>query len=75
MDDHHDVHDWLHGWSYESISPQEAKRHMQILGFDLACPFSESGFIVVLDYVDRDARAAEQNHCTVYRTAWTAART
>src|SRR5882762_2118452 len=32
MDFYHDVHDWLGGWPYESISPAEADRLMQQLG-------------------------------------------
>nr|WP_315863482.1 MULTISPECIES: class I SAM-dependent methyltransferase [unclassified Thermosynechococcus] len=33
MDFHHDVHDWLGGWPYESISPEEVERQMKMLGF------------------------------------------
>jgi SAM-dependent methyltransferase len=32
MDFCHDVHDWLGGWPYESISPAETDRFMQQLG-------------------------------------------
>src|SRR5215831_20120691 len=32
MDFYHDVHDWLGGWPYESISPAETERFMQRLG-------------------------------------------
>jgi SAM-dependent methyltransferase len=32
MDFHHDVHDWLGGWPYESISPAQTDRLMQQLG-------------------------------------------
>jgi SAM-dependent methyltransferase len=32
MDFYHDVHDWLGGWPYESISPAETDRFMQQLG-------------------------------------------
>jgi len=32
MDFYHDVHDWLGGWPYESISPAETERFMQGLG-------------------------------------------
>jgi 2-polyprenyl-6-hydroxyphenyl methylase/3-demethylubiquinone-9 3-methyltransferase len=32
MDFYHDVHDWLGGWPYESISPAEADRLMEQLG-------------------------------------------
>lgn len=31
----HDVHDWLGGYPYESISPQEIETHMKTLGFTL----------------------------------------
>jgi len=34
MDYYHDVHDWLGGWPYESISPDEVERHMCALGFE-----------------------------------------
>lgn len=33
MDFYHDVHDWLGGWPYESISVTEVTRSMQELGF------------------------------------------
>ena len=32
MDFYHDVHDWLGGWPYESISPQEVEQLMRQLG-------------------------------------------
>jgi 2-polyprenyl-6-hydroxyphenyl methylase/3-demethylubiquinone-9 3-methyltransferase len=32
MDFYHDVHDWLGGWPYESISPDEVDRLMRQLG-------------------------------------------
>jgi SAM-dependent methyltransferase len=32
MDFYHDVHDWLGGWPYESISPAETERFMHRLG-------------------------------------------
>jgi SAM-dependent methyltransferase len=32
MDFYHDVHDWLGGWPYESISPQEVDRLMRSIG-------------------------------------------
>jgi SAM-dependent methyltransferase len=32
MDFYHDVHDWLGGWPYESISPVQTERFMQDLG-------------------------------------------
>ena len=34
MDYYHDVHDWMGGWPYESISPEEVERHMRSLGFE-----------------------------------------
>jgi SAM-dependent methyltransferase len=34
MDYYHDVHDWMGGWPYESISPEEVKQHMQTLRFE-----------------------------------------
>lgn len=33
MDFDHDVHDWLGGWPYESISPHEVETQMRALGF------------------------------------------
>jgi 2-polyprenyl-6-hydroxyphenyl methylase/3-demethylubiquinone-9 3-methyltransferase len=30
----HDVHDWLGGWPYESISPKEVEQKMRALGFE-----------------------------------------
>jgi len=33
MDFYHDVHDWLGGWPYESISPRQTERFMNGLGF------------------------------------------
>jgi SAM-dependent methyltransferase len=33
MDFHHDVHDWMGGWPYESISPEETDKYMSGLGF------------------------------------------
>jgi SAM-dependent methyltransferase len=32
MDWHHDVHDWLGGYPYESASPDEVSRHLERLG-------------------------------------------
>ena len=34
MDFYHDVHDWLGGWPYESISEDEVEQLMQRLGFE-----------------------------------------
>jgi 2-polyprenyl-6-hydroxyphenyl methylase/3-demethylubiquinone-9 3-methyltransferase len=33
MDFHHDVHDWMGGWPYESISPQQTEAFMTGEGF------------------------------------------
>lgn len=33
MNFHHDVHDWMGGWPYESISPEQTDKHMSGLGF------------------------------------------
>ena len=33
MDFEHDVHDWMGGYPYESISPPEVEALMQRLGF------------------------------------------
>lgn len=35
MDWHHDIHDWLGGYPYESVSPHEIKEKMMELGFAL----------------------------------------
>lgn len=35
MDFLHDVHDWLGGFPYESISPKEVDTFMHALGFEL----------------------------------------
>jgi 2-polyprenyl-6-hydroxyphenyl methylase/3-demethylubiquinone-9 3-methyltransferase len=34
MNFYHDVHDWMGGWPYESILPQEVEGLMGRLGFD-----------------------------------------
>ncbi len=34
MEFHHDVHDWMGGWPYESISPEEVETLMRALGFE-----------------------------------------
>jgi len=39
MDYYHDVHDWMGGWPYESISPEEVERQMKVLGFELVRRF------------------------------------
>jgi SAM-dependent methyltransferase len=33
MDFHHDVHDWLGGWPYESISPEQTDKYLSKHGF------------------------------------------
>lgn len=48
MDFEHDVHDWLGGWPYESISPAETDALMKRLGFRLVRRFVEEGTLVGL---------------------------
>jgi 2-polyprenyl-6-hydroxyphenyl methylase/3-demethylubiquinone-9 3-methyltransferase len=43
MDFYHDVHDWLGGWPYESISPAETDRFMQQLGLRRVRAFVHQG--------------------------------
>lgn len=43
MDFNHDVHDWLGGWPYESISPEECHAWMQTLGFTAERVFARKG--------------------------------
>ncbi|MBS0579578.1 MAG: class I SAM-dependent methyltransferase [Proteobacteria bacterium] len=43
MDFHHDVHDWLGGWPYESISPAETDSLMQGLGMRQVRAFVRPG--------------------------------
>jgi SAM-dependent methyltransferase len=43
MDFYHDVHDWLGGWPYESISAAEVGRFMQELGFEHVRSFVATG--------------------------------
>ena len=43
MDFHHDVHDWLGGWPYESISPAQTERFMSELGFRRVRAFIRGG--------------------------------
>jgi 2-polyprenyl-6-hydroxyphenyl methylase/3-demethylubiquinone-9 3-methyltransferase len=43
MDFYHDVHDWLGGWPYESISPAETERFMRQLGMDQVQAFVHNG--------------------------------
>jgi predicted RNA methylase len=41
MDTYHDMRDWLGGYPYESISPEEARSFMRGLGFDQIRSFTE----------------------------------
>ena len=43
MDFHHDVHDWLGGWPYESISAAQTARFMTGLGFEQVHAFTAAG--------------------------------
>lgn len=43
MDFYHDVHDWLGGWPYESISPDEVARLMKQLGMREVRNFARMG--------------------------------
>jgi SAM-dependent methyltransferase len=43
MDFYHDVHDWLGGWPYESISPAQTERFMQELGMRQIRAFVHAG--------------------------------
>ncbi len=43
MDFRHDVHDWLGGWPYESISAIEVERFMKSLNFAPLCAFARRG--------------------------------
>lgn len=43
MDYHHDVHDWLGGWPYESIAPDEVQKRMTGLGFVPVRVFAQTG--------------------------------
>ena len=43
MDYYHDVHDWLGGWPYESISPENVKRVMNELNFSEVRSFVSQG--------------------------------
>ena len=43
MDFYHDVHDWLGGWPYESISPAQTERFMTSLGFRRVRAFARAG--------------------------------
>lgn len=43
MDFEHDVHDWLGGWPYESVSPAEVEQEMRALGFVPERVFARKG--------------------------------
>ena len=43
MDFYHDVHDWMGGWPYESISPSEVAALMSELGFQQVRSFVSRG--------------------------------
>lgn len=43
MDFHHDVHDWMGGWPYESILPTEVDSLMGELGFSVERVFARKG--------------------------------
>jgi 2-polyprenyl-3-methyl-5-hydroxy-6-metoxy-1,4-benzoquinol methylase len=43
MDFHHDLHDWLGGWPYESILPGEAESLMAECGFSAERVFARKG--------------------------------
>lgn len=43
MDFYHDVHDWLGGWPYESISPAQTERFMSQLGLHRVRVFIRRG--------------------------------
>ena len=44
MDFYHDVHDWLGGWPYESISAPDVERLMRGLGFERVRTFVGAGW-------------------------------
>jgi len=46
MDFRHDVHDWMGGWPYESISEKEVRAFMTELGFNPVRVFARKGRIL-----------------------------
>ena len=46
MDFYHDVHDWLGGYPYESMSPAEFETAMSQMGFGLVRSFADKGRIL-----------------------------
>lgn len=47
-----DVHDWLGGWPYETISPSEVEKVMHQLGFTLVSFFTEKGIGILSNGCD-----------------------
>jgi 2-polyprenyl-6-hydroxyphenyl methylase/3-demethylubiquinone-9 3-methyltransferase len=45
MDFHHDAHDWMGGWPYESILPREVAALMSELGFNPVSEFAVRGLL------------------------------
>jgi len=45
MDFSHDVHDWLGGYPYESILPDEVAAIMKALGFEKVRAFTKRGWL------------------------------
>ena len=43
MDFYHDIHDWMGGWPYESISPEKVRQLMHGLGFSEVRTFVKRG--------------------------------
>ena len=41
MDWHHDVHDWLGGFPYESVTPEELDQFLEKCGFSLEKRFEK----------------------------------
>ena len=48
MSFHHDVHDWLGGYPYESATPQEVETRMAAAGFEVVRDFRLKGGFVIL---------------------------
>ncbi len=49
MDYYHDVHDWMGGWPYESVSPGEVDGMMRQLGFAVERIFARRGWLLGRD--------------------------
>jgi 2-polyprenyl-6-hydroxyphenyl methylase/3-demethylubiquinone-9 3-methyltransferase len=41
MDWHHDVHDWLGGYPYQSVKPEEVAGSLKRLGFSIVRVFEK----------------------------------